>query len=361
MIRLLMSLLWRFQASSGQALTRVTLLSVALVFYATSGFMYFELEGSPDLQWTDAFWWSIVTMTTVGYGDLFPVTFGGRYLVALPTMLFGISILGYLLSMVAAFLIEERNRELKGMSDTQLNGHLLLIHFSSVERLLEVEEQFRADARTKGHALVLVDPDLEELPGELADRGVRFVRGNPVLEETLVRASAGSASQAIILAKDPHDRSTDHHSLAVTLTLEHLWPGLHTVAECVDPSNVKLLERCGCDSVVCMDELASQLLVQEALDPGVKALVHEITNNAYGQEFYTVEPPGADWAACQARLQAVGALPLGLRRDGRVLINPPAAESVQVGDMAVCIAPERPQLQPVPGIREPGPREPARG
>ncbi|MCA9566466.1 MAG: NAD-binding protein [Myxococcales bacterium] len=344
MIRFLISLLVRFRRTSGEALPRVTLLSLTLMFYATSGFMYFELEGAPDLQWTDAFWWAIVTMTTVGYGDLFPKTFGGRYLVAVPTMLFGISILGYLLSMVAAFLIEERNRELKGMADVKLDGHLLIIHFPNLQRVLEVEEQFRHDDKTRGKGLVLIDPDLEELPPELVERGVRFVRGNPVLEETLRMASAQSASQAIILAKVPHDRSTDNTSLAVTLTLEHIWPDLHTVAECVDPANIQLLERCGCDSVVCMDELASQLLVQEALDPGVKALVHEITSNTYGQEFYTVPTPGATWNECQHKLVEIGALPLGLRRDGKVMINPPGSEAIRPGDMALCIAPERPVI-----------------
>ncbi|MEZ4318592.1 MAG: ion channel [Myxococcota bacterium] len=344
MIRLLITLFSRVRRTSGQAVLRVVLLSATLLYFATSGFMYFELDGQPDLAWSDALWWSLVTMTTVGYGDLFPKTFGGRYLIAIPTMVFGISILGYLLSMVAAFLIEQRNRELKGMATITLSEHLLIIHFPGVPRLIEICEQFRSDNRTAGKSLVLVDADLEELPGELAERGFKFVRGNPILEETLRNASADTASQAIILAKDPHQRSTDNASLAVTLTLEHLWPDLHTVAECVDPANVTLLERCGCDSVVCMDELASQLLVQEALDPGVKALVHEITSNTYGQEFYVVPPPGPTWEACRKALEDVGALPLGLRRGKRMMINPPRTEVVQVGDMAVCIAPDRPIL-----------------
>jgi voltage-gated potassium channel len=55
----------------------------------------------------DAFWWAIVTVTTVGYGDLYPVTPGGK-LVASMLMVIGIAILGILISTLGAGLIEAR-------------------------------------------------------------------------------------------------------------------------------------------------------------------------------------------------------------------------------------------------------------
>ena len=58
----------------------------------------------------DAFWWAIVTVTTVGYGDLYPVTPGGK-IVASIMMIVGIAILGVLISTLGAGLIESRFRE----------------------------------------------------------------------------------------------------------------------------------------------------------------------------------------------------------------------------------------------------------
>jgi voltage-gated potassium channel len=55
----------------------------------------------------DAFWWAIVTVTTVGYGDVYPVTPGGK-LVASMLMVIGIAILGVLISTLGAGLIESR-------------------------------------------------------------------------------------------------------------------------------------------------------------------------------------------------------------------------------------------------------------
>jgi voltage-gated potassium channel len=69
------------------------------------------VEGNvPDSKITnigDAFWWAIVTVTTVGYGDIYPVTIEGK-IIASVLMIFGIAILGILISTLGASFIESR-------------------------------------------------------------------------------------------------------------------------------------------------------------------------------------------------------------------------------------------------------------
>ncbi len=93
MIRLILIFVMRMKKTGGEHFIRLPVLILAMLAFSASGFLYFEIGNRPDLGWADAVWWSVVTMTTVGYGDLFPETMGGRYLIGFPTMLVGVSIL----------------------------------------------------------------------------------------------------------------------------------------------------------------------------------------------------------------------------------------------------------------------------
>jgi voltage-gated potassium channel len=56
--------------------------TLVLIYFAAVGIYYFENEAQPDhfASIFDSLWWSIVTLTTVGYGDVYPITLGGRIL-----------------------------------------------------------------------------------------------------------------------------------------------------------------------------------------------------------------------------------------------------------------------------------------
>lgn len=124
----------------------------------------------------DGFWYTVVTMTTVGYGDFFPKTAGGRFFVGWPVMIFGIGLLGYALSVIAATLITAKSKEMKGMSSFKLKDHVVILSnypgLAKLEHLLR-ELLYGPVGRTQ---IVLVDEHLEELPVELAKENLRFVR-----------------------------------------------------------------------------------------------------------------------------------------------------------------------------------------
>ena len=85
------------------------LLAVIAVVFACSGLVLsFEAhaKGSNIHNFGDALWWAIVTVTTIGYGDKFPVTGGGRA-VATVLMFVGIGLIGVLTATVASYFVTQ--------------------------------------------------------------------------------------------------------------------------------------------------------------------------------------------------------------------------------------------------------------
>ena len=86
------------------------LLVAAMVVFAGAGLEFsFEAHapGSNIHTYGDALWWAVVTVTTVGYGDRYPVSAGGRG-IAVVLMLVGIAVIGLVTASVASFFIGER-------------------------------------------------------------------------------------------------------------------------------------------------------------------------------------------------------------------------------------------------------------
>jgi voltage-gated potassium channel len=94
-----------------RGLNYVLLVVVALVFVAGALMREFEhgVEGSNIASFPDALWWAATTITTVGYGDRFPVTSAGRG-VAVVLMIVGIALLGIVTASIAAFFVEQEQK-----------------------------------------------------------------------------------------------------------------------------------------------------------------------------------------------------------------------------------------------------------
>jgi voltage-gated potassium channel len=126
------------------SLFRVLIAVAGTLFLGAWLVLLFEenAKGSNIHDYPDALWWAIVTVTTVGYGDRFPVTEGGR-VVAVILMLVGIGLIGVLTATVASVFIKEHtdaNKEEFKKGHADLGQQLSVIS----DRLADVERRLGA-------------------------------------------------------------------------------------------------------------------------------------------------------------------------------------------------------------------------
>lgn len=323
---------------------KVFFIFIGLVWYSASGFLFFEIEKKPDLEWLDALWWTVVTMSTVGYGDLFPVTTGGRFLIGLPTMVFGIGFLGFIISATASRLIEARSRKLQGTAEVAMKNHVIIVNFSTEEEIVHLLDELRADTKTLNKHICLVDEKLPEIPAKLLDYGVTFIRGNPADEATLMRACLPEASHAIILSSDRNNPHSDDQNLATTLIMEKMNPNVFSIVEVLDPRKIRQMELAGADCALCMSDFRSNIIIQELEDPGLKNILMDLTSNERGEQFYLVKIDSMkQWLYRELVLWGLDKnfSVTGIVRQGKTWLNCSPEFPIQQGDKAVLIGRKR--------------------
>lgn len=162
-----------------------------------------QFGGTPVQGLGHGFWWAAVTMTTVGYGDKAPVTFGGR-LVATVWMFAGlIMVSGFTAAVTSALTIGSLQGDISGPQDLR-RAHVATVSGTVSARYLEnerIRSSSYADVRSamlsvqagETDAVVYDQPILQYRNGELADGGLRLLPGTFENQAYAFAVAGGSA------------------------------------------------------------------------------------------------------------------------------------------------------------------------
>jgi voltage-gated potassium channel len=311
-------------------------LAVALfVFLSSWGVMALVEPAESGIARLDTYWWYfVVTSATVGYGDVFPVSFVGR-IVGIYVIVGGIVTLTLLFTQLATALQTVRGKRLRGVVPLDLSDHVVVLgyHPGRTERIVA---ELAADGRFQV-ALCAWDDVVED---PLPDRpDIHFVRGDLTHEDVMTRACVARARTAVIDARD------DNETLAIAVAVDHANPGIHLVAALRDLGRRETLRYIN-DGVQTVQWHMPYLLTEEASDPGITQIYTDLMSSGGHGNTYSLRVP-AGWphgtfGDCQTWFgRTFGATVLALRAGDGLVVSPPWDRPVPEGSTLYYVAAAR--------------------
>ncbi|MAD51062.1 MAG: NAD-binding protein [Candidatus Marinimicrobia bacterium] len=258
------------------------------------GLILRSLETGAITEGETPFWWAIVTMTTVGYGDYAPSTSEGRIFAVL-VMFAGISLTAMFTAVISSIFVAKRIREDKGLEKVNVKNHIILCGWNrNADKIID-SIQYLSEGRRKD--LVLIN-DLDEetvarLKTRYRDIHLHFVAGDYTSEQILQRASLEDADTIIIIPSDVDAsiQNPDEKTILATLTIKGLEPNKRLIAYLYSRDNLTHIKRANADEVVISDDFGAYMLASHVVDPGIPQILNRLLDNVSENRFKRVDIP----------------------------------------------------------------------
>lgn len=231
------------------------LATVLLISFGTVGYM--AIEG---WRFMDALYMTIITLTTVGYGEVNTVGEVGR-LFTVALLLIGVSFFVFVTSNIIQFLVEGRIRLVLGRRklDTQINklsDHFIICGYGRIGRVL-------TRYLIQRYIDVVIIEKSPDRSHRMDEDGVLYLVGEATNEKLLERAGIHRARGMVTAV------ATDADNVFLVLIAKQLNPNLFIVARASQNSAKKTLEAAGADKVISPYDLGARRMAHAILRPTV--------------------------------------------------------------------------------------------
>ncbi len=306
------------------------LVLVAIIIAGALGFHL--LEG-----WTvfESFYATIVTISTVGYGDFMPKTTWGR-LFTVTLIIFGVGTMFYTAGLFAESAIEGRLRMILGRGKleraiSKLHDHYIIcgcgrIGFLIARELSEEKVPF-----------VVIDKEPEVIQ-KIEDEGFVYYKGDATDDKTLIGAGIRRAKGVVCVLP------TDAQNLYVILTAKELKADIYVLSRSEEESSESRLARAGADRVMSPYTLGGMRMAMAILRPAMLDFI-EITTRRQSLELRMEELAicdgspiiGKSLEASEIR-QKYGLIIVAVKKDsGKMIFNPLANYIIERGDKMIAM------------------------
>jgi voltage-gated potassium channel len=258
------------------------LVAALAILVGTVMLVWFDRDGYVDgndptntISMTDAIYYTTVTLSTTGYGDIAPYTDGARlinaFVITPARIAFLVLLIGTTLEVLAS-----QGREMFRVSRwrKKMDSHVVVVGYgtkgrSAIETL--VNNGYDREA------IVVVDPSLVATEDANRDRLVA-IAGDATRRGVLRQAGAERATHVIITT----DR--DDSNVLVTLTVRQLNPDAWIVASVREQENVPLMRQSGANSVITSSDAVGRLLGLSSISPMLGSVMEDLLTYGEGLE-----------------------------------------------------------------------------
>lgn len=313
---------------------RVAVSALGTVLLA--GFVGYQvITGAGPLE---ALYMTVITVTTVGFGEIVPLDAAGRVL-TMVLIVAGVSSASYAAITAAEFVVEghlrniiERRRMQREIEE--LEGHVIVCGFGRVGR--HVATQLARD----GVPFVVVDTDPDRVAA-VRQLGYLHIAGDATEEQILEQAGIARAGAVVACV------NTDADNVLVTLTAKGLYPEVTVIARTKADENEAKLRRAGADRVIAPSTIGGRRIAQVLTRPALADFLE--TASATGVDYTFEEVPvtaGSELDGASLRDAAVrdrfGCTVLAVRHGeaGDLDTHPSADDRLQAGDVLVVMGSE---------------------
>ncbi len=305
-------------------------LLLATIGFGTVGYVIFE-----DMTPFDAFYMTLITISTVGFSEIKPLSGIGR-VITIIIIILGISLLTYTLGQVARVFVEGELRKILGRRKLEkqisaLKNHYIICGYGRIGSII-VKELNMANI-----PVVVIEQEPEAL-AELEANHTLYLNMDATSDEALVAAGLERAHGLVTAV------SSDADNVFIALSAKGLRPDIFILARASDVKNESKLLRAGASRVVCPYQMGGRRMAEILHKPTVVDFLDQtMMHNELGLQMEEAIIPehspitGKTVVGSNLR-QQFGVIIVAIKRtSGEMVFNPGPSETFNAGDVIVVI------------------------